>query len=90
MPKTKIITCSCFNEYQEKTYGNGKRVANACVGVDKEPAWRCTVCEKEKKWGVDDCLTGGNGTSAWKATRKTQAAARTTKATAATRRADEN
>jgi hypothetical protein len=43
---TKLINCSCYNEYQDKRY-KGKRVANR---VNKAPVgtsqWRCTVCGK--------------------------------------------
>lgn len=49
MTKTKIITCTCKSEYQDKEYGKGKRVANhASSQGSKEWQWRCTVCGKEK------------------------------------------
>lgn len=43
---TKLINCSCHNEYQDRRYKN-RRVANrvnkAPVGISQ---WRCTVCGK--------------------------------------------
>jgi len=41
---TCIITCTCFNDFQDKTYGYKKRVAN----VKKNPQLcTCTVCGKQ-------------------------------------------
>ncbi len=34
-----IVTCNCKNEYQDKKYGQGKRVMNEC-----NSGCRCTVC----------------------------------------------
>jgi len=42
---TKIISCECKSEYQDKRYGAGKRVANV---TDKGGDARCTVCNKIK------------------------------------------
>lgn len=41
---TKIISCDCKHEYQDKRYGAGKRVANIKDNGD----YRCTVCDKVK------------------------------------------
>jgi len=35
----KVIKCSCKHEYQDKKYGKGNRMANAC-----DKGHRCTVC----------------------------------------------
>lgn len=41
---TKIKTCYCKSDYQDKRYGKNKRVFN---GSDKYPdKWVCTVCGK--------------------------------------------
>ena len=42
---TIIRYCSCKHEYQDKRYGEGKRVMNPTKD-DKYP-YRCTVCGKE-------------------------------------------
>ena len=39
-----IKKCSCKHEYQDKTYGKGRRVFNECVKDRKHTGWRCTVC----------------------------------------------
>ena len=44
---TKIMTCSCIHEYQDKQYGKGKRLFNSIKSLH-QPMWRCTVCGKEK------------------------------------------
>ena len=41
--KTKIIKCSCKNNYQDIEYGAGMRVHN----IMKTGAYRCTVCSRE-------------------------------------------
>lgn len=41
---TKIISCTCQSEYQDKRYGAGKRVANTTDNGDA----RCTVCGSTK------------------------------------------
>ena len=41
---TIIRYCSCKHEYQDKRYGEGKRVMNPTKN-DKYP-YRCTVCGK--------------------------------------------
>lgn len=42
MTDCKIYPCSCSHSYQDKKYGEGKRVWNP--GPSK---WRCSVCGKE-------------------------------------------
>lgn len=37
-----ILDCDCKNEYQDKTYGKGKRVKNGAQG-----GYRCTSCGKK-------------------------------------------
>lgn len=39
-----IKFCTCEHEYQDKTYGDHKRVHN----ITKKGELRCTVCEKVK------------------------------------------
>ncbi len=41
---TRILPCTCENEFQNKTYGYGYRVYNQRKSIVK---WRCTVCAKE-------------------------------------------
>jgi len=41
---TSILLCTCVNEYQDKVYGNGKRVHNNTFGGKA----RCTVCNSLK------------------------------------------
>lgn len=44
-----IITCLCSHEYQDRTYGPWKRVANPVrVPAGATPKHRCTVCGKEQ------------------------------------------
>lgn len=40
---TKIVSCDCKHEYQDKRYGQGKRVANVVSAKES----RCTVCGKK-------------------------------------------
>lgn len=45
-----IKECNCASKYQDKKYGEGKRVHNKAKSPDKNDiAWRCTVCGT-KKW----------------------------------------
>ena len=44
---TKVIKCVCINEYQDKKYGEQKRVHNI-GGTKDEPTYTCTVCGKKK------------------------------------------
>jgi hypothetical protein len=47
MSQTKIVSCTCKHEYQDKTYGPYKRVANAKkTGKDSKPEYVCTVCTR--------------------------------------------
>ncbi len=41
-----ILKCGCKHDFQDKTYGNGMRVANQLL---KKEYFRCTVCGKELK-----------------------------------------
>lgn len=45
---SKVISCTCINEVQDKLYGKGNRLGNNCkpksVG---QKFYRCTVCLKE-------------------------------------------
>lgn len=43
--RTVIIPCKCKHEYQDKKYGDGKRVHNV-GGAGKEAS--CTVCSSTK------------------------------------------
>ena len=44
----KVIKCTCKNEYQDKTYGEGMRVHNFAPKAGGQGMWRCTICENEK------------------------------------------
>lgn len=49
MASTQIVSCKCKNEFQDKKYGQGKRVHNLAKGKDdKIRAKRCTVCGDKK------------------------------------------
>jgi hypothetical protein len=49
MNNTKIIRCNCPSEYQDKTYGLGRRVANFARNIfNKQGGWRCCVCGTEQ------------------------------------------
>lgn len=37
---SSVKSCSCKHDYQDKIYGNGKRLKI----VDTKGAWNCTVC----------------------------------------------
>lgn len=41
-----IKTCTCNHEFQDKTYGKGKRLMSIAKGGDIA---RCTVCKTEHK-----------------------------------------
>ncbi len=43
-----IAKCICKNDYQDKKYGQGKRVHSPCKLPDKSLGIRCIVCGKEK------------------------------------------
>jgi len=40
---TKVAVCSCKSDYQDKKYGENKRLMNK-----KNNGFRCTVCGKDK------------------------------------------
>lgn len=43
---TARVICKCPHEFQDKTYGPQRRVANATAkGDDKQTEVRCTVCK---------------------------------------------
>ena len=42
---SKVMTCRCVSEYQDKLYGQSMRVHNPTA---KESGWRCTVCDNTK------------------------------------------
>ena len=42
---SKVMTCRCVSEYQDKLYGHSMRVHNPTA---KENGWRCTVCDDTK------------------------------------------
>jgi hypothetical protein len=42
---SKLMTCRCVSEYQDKLYGHSMRVHNPTA---KENGWRCTVCDDTK------------------------------------------
>ena len=42
---TKIVKCTCKNDWQDKKYGNGMRVHNT---TSKPNGVRCTVCKNDK------------------------------------------
>lgn len=39
----KVLACTCRHEYQDKKYGENKRLMNK-----KNQGYRCTVCGKDK------------------------------------------
>lgn len=43
---TKIIKCTCKNDYQDEKYGKDNRVCNS---TNKSGDYRCTVCGKINK-----------------------------------------
>ena len=45
---TKILTCTCKHELQDKLHGHGQRVFNS---TSKQQTFRCTVCKKERILG---------------------------------------
>ena len=51
---TKILPCTCNNEFQDKTYGTKLRLHNRCGSADQGKkaestrTYRCTVCAKTK------------------------------------------
>ena len=55
---SKLMTCRCVSEYQDKLYGQSMRVHNPTA---KESGWRCTVCDDTKAGEkvVRSALSGG-------------------------------
>jgi hypothetical protein len=41
---TKVMKCSCTNEYQDTKYGTGMRVHNLKSQQGKPVGWKCTCC----------------------------------------------
>lgn len=49
---TKIFTCGCINDQQDKIHGANRRVCNS---MKTDPVtYRCTVCGKEHGRGLAD------------------------------------
>ena len=40
---SSVRKCRCKSDFQDKKYGNGKRLHNVTT-----KGWRCTVCDIEK------------------------------------------
>lgn len=40
---TKVKNCTCKHDFQDKKYGEQKRLKNKC-----NKGWRCTVCGREE------------------------------------------
>lgn len=53
---TKILTCTCKHELQDKLHGHGQRVFNS---TSKQQTFRCTVCKKERVLGESISNTKG-------------------------------
>lgn len=47
---TKVLSCNCPNEQQDKIHGRGLRVHN--LAKPTNPVMRCTVCSNEKAASV--------------------------------------
>jgi len=43
---TKVLKCTCVQDFQDETYGKNMRVHNATA---KEDVFRCAVCNTERK-----------------------------------------
>lgn len=41
---TKVLSCYCESEFQDKRYGKTKRVCNTTA---RDGVYRCTVCGKD-------------------------------------------
>ena len=49
MAETKVKLCNCDHEYQDKRYGQQKRVHNKVqTPTGSASKYRCTVCENVK------------------------------------------
>ena len=45
---TKILSCFCDSEFQDKEYGKYSRL---CLLTAKDNTYRCTICGKEQTSG---------------------------------------
>lgn len=47
---TKILSCSCKHEAQDRIYGSGLRLHNRTMQTKARESrkWRCTVCKGER------------------------------------------
>ncbi|MFH1625552.1 MAG: hypothetical protein ABID54_10430 [Pseudomonadota bacterium] len=45
MANTRVLSCDCSNEYQDRKYGKYKRLHNQCK-LGNSIGWRCTICKK--------------------------------------------
>jgi hypothetical protein len=52
---SKVMTCRCVSEYQDKLYGQSMRVHNPTA---KESGWRCTVCDNTKAGQPEKVVRG--------------------------------
>ena len=41
---TKVLPCSCANEYQDRKYGKGRRLHNKGKREGESAYFKCTVC----------------------------------------------
>lgn len=49
MAETKVLPCTCANEFQDTEYGKGQRVHNEAKSNNAlVKAWRCSVCSNKK------------------------------------------
>lgn len=49
---TRIVRCTCDNQYQDSVYGKNMRVANSCASNNASVKnFRCTVCLKVHSFG---------------------------------------
>lgn len=44
---TTIKQCSCEHEFQDATYGKGRRLMNETEKKSSTKVYRCTVCKRE-------------------------------------------
>jgi hypothetical protein len=56
----KIVQCTCNSEFQDKTYGAGKRYANSRWAKRVLVGFRCSVCTKLFPAGVEDIKQAKN------------------------------
>lgn len=48
MSTTKILSCKCPSEFQDREYGLGQRLHNRCRPKILPRHWRCTICQDVK------------------------------------------